>query len=202
MKSLVSLAGSLALCAIASSSAWAAVLFLEPADSTTTPGGSVSIDVMISGLGAGSPPSVGAFDLTLAYEPELLQLTGAGFGALLGDPDLEAVTSIVPSAGSINLAEISLLDPAVLDALQGSSFSLATLTFQAIGPGTAHLAFADALVGDAFGSVVPIDAFRGATIAVGTTSPIPEPNTRPLYLIGAAVALVYIAKSGGQRAMK
>jgi hypothetical protein len=57
------------------------------------------------------------------------------------------------SPGRVEFAEVSLLSPSELDALQPSSFLLANLSFIAISNGTSLFFFADnQIVDDAFGN--------------------------------------------------
>jgi hypothetical protein len=55
------------------------------------------------------------------------------------------------SPGMVEFAEISLLSPTELDALQTSAFSLGTLSFTALGSGTASFSFSAGVVDDGFG---------------------------------------------------
>jgi len=100
----------------------------------------ISIGVDIAGLG--NPPSVGAFDLTVLYDSALVSFGGVTFGPLLGDTSMEALTSSNASPGVVEFAEVSLLAPAQLDGLQSPGFTLATLSFEGLGSGTASFSLA------------------------------------------------------------
>ena len=153
-------------------------LNLFPSAPTVTPGDLLSVDVFISGLGNGVPPSVGAFDLDIAFDPGILTPIAVVFGPFLGDPSLfEALVSTDFSIpGIADIAETSLLHSAELDALQPSNFSLATLTFAAIGSGQSLLSF----VGD-----VRVDDAFGIKLA------IPEPGTALLLALGLLALLQF-----------
>jgi hypothetical protein len=93
-------------------------------------------------LNAGGPPSLGAFDLDVSFDPSVLLPLDVAFGPFLGDPSLlEALTDFNFFPGLVDLAEVSLLLPEELDALQRASFPLATLVFDRIGVGEERLAF-------------------------------------------------------------
>jgi len=133
-------------------------LHLAPPSATVTTGDTVNVEVSIGGLG--NPPSVGAFDLSVGFDPAILSPTAVTFGPFLGDESLfEALTAFDFSVpGVVEFAEVSLLTPAELDALQSSGFSLATLSFVATGNGTTSFDFiGDRRIDDAFGNklIVP-----------------------------------------------
>src|SRR5262245_9225206 len=65
----------------------------------TVAASTVSVDVVVSGLAAGGPPSVGSFDLDVTFDPTVLSPIGVTFGPLLGDPNLgEALATFTFSA--------------------------------------------------------------------------------------------------------
>jgi hypothetical protein len=154
---------------------------LAPSSATVAAGGTLSVAVVISGLVAGGPPSVGAFDLTVSFDPAILSLapTGVTFGLSLGDPALfEALPDVRVLPGFVEFAEVSLLSPTDLDKLQLATFTLATLSFSALAPGTTTLSFSGITVDDAFGNKLP----------VVPALPAPEPSS--LLLLGFGLAAV------------
>jgi hypothetical protein len=157
-------------------------LALSPSDQVVVPG-LVSFDVNIAGLGAGGAPTVGSFDLTLAFDAALLLPASVSFGNLLGNPALlEALTDQIFLPGAIEFAEVSLLPPATLDALQPVSFRLATLTFQTLSPGTGSLNFSAITIDDNFGVKLPV------TPTGGNITVIPEPASVGMLLVGLLLA--------------
>jgi hypothetical protein len=109
--------------------------------------------------------------LDLAYDPSLLLLTGA--------PSIGPAWSGFPAPDGDGLAAIALGD-----GLSGANVLLATLSFQALGPGTAQLllsaSLADLTEGFALDPVGFADAsFVGAEIVI-----VPEPATALLLLAG------------------
>jgi hypothetical protein len=152
-----------------------------PSTQSVGVGQPVAVDVVISGLTAGAPPSVGAFDLDVSFNAGILSPTGVTFGPFLGDPALlEALTSVAVTPGLVDFAEVSLLLPAELDALQPASFSLATLSFDALMAGTSPLTFSQVAIADAFGATLTASVSSGSINVV-----VPEPGT--LLLLGAAI---------------
>jgi hypothetical protein len=115
----------------------------EPASQTVNLGTMFDVDVVVSGL-TGAGEIISAFDLDVSYDTAFLSATGVSFGIGLGNPNdpIETLTDFdVAIPGVIDFSEISFLSDSNLDALQGDSFTLATLSFGAIGSGTSLLKF-------------------------------------------------------------
>jgi hypothetical protein len=163
----------------------AATIALSPATLAPASGSTFSLDVVVSGLGAGVAPSLGAFDLNVAYDPAKLTFSGASFGPLLGTPPSEAITDVLPGAGSVNLAEVSLLSPAALDGLQPASFTVATLQFVALNETPSVVSVSSGLLSDSFANPIGIESLGSATIS--PTSAVPEPGAFLLYGAGLMV---------------
>jgi PEP-CTERM motif len=157
-----------------------------PVSQTVGLGQSVTVDVVISNLGAGIPLSVGAFDLDVNFDLTILSPTDVTFGPFLGDPGpFEALTSFTFSPGVADFAEVSLLSVPALDALQPASFTLATLSFDTLAVGTSPLTFSQVIVDDAFGNKLTIDA------GSGSVNVVPEPGTFLLLVTGLVGLLGY-----------
>jgi hypothetical protein len=172
MKARILAAVILASCSFASGAT--ITLSISPASTNVITGQSVDFTLLISGHTQGTAPSVGAFDLTLGFDQNLLMPTGVAFGPFLGNPLFEALTSASLSLSQVNVAEVSLLSSTTLDALQPASFPLATLTFTAKASGVAALAFTAGVVDDTFGNKL---------------ASIPEPRT---FWVVALAALGFI----------
>jgi hypothetical protein len=183
----VSVLGALALgLALAPAPARAVSLSLSPALITAS-GSSFSVDLVIAGLGAAGAPSVGAFDVDVAFDPGFLSFGGASFGAALGSIPGDALTSVLSSAGLVDLAELSLLLPPQLDALQpADSFALATLSFNVLPSslGATALSFGSSLISDAFGRALVVESATGASVALAPA--IPEPSAFLVFAVGLA----------------
>lgn len=131
----------LALTLFGSLSVHAIRLDFVPALQTKFIGDAVGVDVVVSGLTAANQ-IVSTFDLDVTYDPAILQATGGTYGSALGGGGANSF-QFAPSFGGglIDFAESSFLLDAQLDALQGDSVTLATLSFQAIAPGISSLQF-------------------------------------------------------------
>jgi len=179
MKKALFLAVVLGFVVFFSISALAITIGFEPVSQIVPVGEPVSVDLVISGLGDYSEPSLGSFDLNITYDTAILDFTGYTLGSYLGDISLwEAVDDSwgETTPGTINLAEVSLLSVSELDALQPSSFPLATLTFDTLTIGTSSLDISITALGDAYGNPLSAD------VQSGTIAPVPEPAT--FILIG------------------
>lgn len=187
MKVLVRLCVLVVGLALAPASARALSLALAPATITAT--GSFSVDLIVSGLGGSGAPSLGTFDVGIGFDPSFLGFTGASFGSLLGAVPVEAIAGTTLATGLVDVAEISLLAPAALDALQSSdSFTLATLSFDVL-PGSitsGALSFGGTTLGDAFGRALAVASATGATVSVAPA--VPEPAGFLVFATGVAIA--------------
>ena len=165
----------------------AIVIGFDPAAQTVAPGSMVDVALTISDLGDFAPPSLGIFDMDVAFDPAILDPAIVVFGTeldLFGLGSIQDVVSVGP--GVLNLFELSVDLPADLDALQAGAFTLATLTFDALAVGASPLNVAIIDLGDSFGD--PLDAtVTGGSITVAQAStPIPEPSTILLFGVGLA----------------
>ena len=159
--------------------ALAITIGFEPASQIVPVGESVSIDLVISGLGDYSEPSLSTFDLNITYDTAILDFTDYTLGSCLGDILFGEAWDLSwgeTAPGTINLAELSFLSVSELDALQPSSFPLATLTFNTLAVGTSSLDISTTALGDAYGNLLSAD------VQSGSISPVPEPAT--FILIG------------------
>ena len=107
---------------------------LVPSQVTVQPGDPLSIDVVISGLGAQASASAGSFDLAVTWDDALFTYNSLTFGTDLGDVTMaEAIVGTVPMATSVQAFEVSLLPAATLNMNQPASFTLATINFDGTG---------------------------------------------------------------------
>lgn len=157
-----------------------------PAALNVNVGDPFTVDVVVSGLGNGVAPSLGSYDLDVSFDSSQLAFDSLTFGSELGGP-ADSLQSFGAVAGVVDLAEVSFLSPAELDALQPDAFTLATLHFTALAEGTSGLAFSQAIAGDGFGR--PLEAARGtASVTVARANPgVPEPSAFALFALGAAL---------------
>lgn len=179
------------LCVFASGLRGAVIVTFTPSPQAVTAMSMISVNAAISGLGAGSPPSVGSFDIFLGYDASLLTPTGVVFGNLLGIPDVEALTDVRFFTGIVEFTEVSLLANANLDALQPSGFTLATVNFNALRNGSAAFQYLGGPVDDANGNLI-----------FGTKT-IPEPATFMISALGLVLVASghrYRSRSGARNA--
>jgi hypothetical protein len=158
---------------------------VAPSATLVSPGQLFSVDVVVSGLGEGGPPTISSFDLDLAFAAPELAFVAIAFGDGLGTGPAQVLTSHALLPGpALDFSAASLLSTATLDASQPASFVLATITFQAGAPGSAALAITQALLASAAGSggdPIPVDVLLGANVTV-----VPEPGTLVLLAGGLA----------------
>ena len=159
----------------------AATITLVPASPTVGASNPIDVDVVISGLGEGAPPTVAAFDLDVTFDAAVLQLVSVDFGwDVFPDAGLSA-WNLLATPPRVDLAGASLFDDATLDAYQPASFVLATLHFFALTPGVSPLAITQAVLAATGGGSLP-SALVGTSVEVL----VPEPGTVSLLLVGLA----------------
>ena len=187
-----------ALAAVGSYSLSAAIIVtVAPQTQTIAPGASTSVQVRISGLGPDTPPSLGAFDFNLAFNPAIVTFTGVTFGdPILGDQlNLSGTGAIsdfsLTSPGLLDFFEISLDPATTLDSRQPANFVLATLQFQALARGTTSLVTSLNSVSDSQGNSLTL-GFQPGTINVVSA---PEPAC--IWLIPSAGFWILIRRKHG-----
>ena len=153
-----------------------------------TVGGLSAIDIRIAGLGVAESPSVGTYDIDVTFDPTVLSFGAATFGdpALGNQLDLfglGSISSATPSVGKLNLFELSLDPAADLNELQAGDFSLATIQFSGISPGTSTLGITIISLGDANGSPLIASVFSSSVVV----TVIPAPATYVQLFSGLAM---------------
>jgi hypothetical protein len=164
-------------------------LSVTPSSIAVDAGTPFSVDIVISGLGDFTSPSLGTFDLDLGFDPAVVDPTGVVFTTLLGDEGLgEAISSSgVIGPGQLDLFLLSLLTAAELDALQPSGFVLATVAFDALAPGVSALGLSIQALGDADGNPLEATTQDGSVRVRGSVA-APMPSSLVLMAAGGAVA--------------
>lgn len=171
---------ALALALVAGTQAHAITISLVALPASVAPEAPVDVEIAISGLASPGPPSLGAFELAIAFDDGVLSYLGVTFGPYLGSPPTSAYTESSETAGVVDLLELSLLSVATLNALQPAAFLLATLHFDGLAAGETAIEITDAILGDALGN--PLSAsLVGASVVV-----LPEPATLALLAAGLA----------------
>jgi hypothetical protein len=174
----------------------AASITLTPAAQTASVNSLVDVEVVVSGLGNGVSPALGAYDLVFDFDPSILSLSSVSFSTRLGDPTDPTQTEVAPvnsvTPGAVEIDETSFLSAAQLFALQTSpdgSFTVAALTFNAIAGGTSTVTpvLPAGGLSDENGNDITSDfTVANATIAVGpSTSGAPEPASGAMLFAGS-----------------
>jgi hypothetical protein len=167
----------------------------------SAPGANVDVALRIADLVDAAAPSLGTFDLDVAYDPTVLGSPSVVFGdPVLGDQlDLFALGALGPTAtpgfGSINLFELSLDSVADLNSLQAGAFTLATLTFAPLSFGTSFLNVIVNVLGDAVGDPLSATVIPSTVTVDVSATAVPEPAT--LMLVGGGVG-AYLARRRGR----
>ncbi len=120
----------LSLCVV-SLQAGAVTLALSPESQTASTGDSISLDLVIDGLGDFAPESVSSFYLDINFDPAALIFDSYSLGPYLGDLSSGEATDVSYGLlGSyVQIFEESSLSSTALDAMQPGSFTLVTLDF-------------------------------------------------------------------------
>jgi hypothetical protein len=187
---------TLVLAAAACALSWsvpsgAVVIDFVPSDHTVPLGAAVGVDLVVSGLGDFTPPSLGTFDLDVAYDEAILSAVSVTLTPLLGNgalgETLEGVDLSTP--GVIDLFVVSFLSELELDSLQPESFVLATLSFHAIALGTSALELTQVLLGDPSGAELEWTAGTGSITVTSSGSQVPEPSLGLFLTVALGLAL-------------
>jgi hypothetical protein len=151
----------------------ATVTFIE------NPGaGIVDVAVRVLDTVAFSPPSLAGYDLNITYNTSNWSNPMVSFVEThLGSQALsEAFYDTILTAGNVNIAAVSLLPAATLDAIQPDDFDLAVIRFDVIGAGPGNPTLVNPSILDGFGNPL-------------SPNPIPEPATA----IMTAAAVICLA---------
>jgi hypothetical protein len=166
---------------LAAAPAGAVSISFAPSSVSGVVGSEVSFDVVVSDLGSAT---LGSYDLDLSFDPAQLAFVSFDFGTLLGGPGA-SLQSASAAGGVVDLAEVSLLLPPDLEALQADSVVLGTVRFTVLAEGESDVTVTQSIVGDGLGAPLPVTS-TGAVHVTGT--PVPEPGS--VALVGLGLALL------------
>jgi hypothetical protein len=164
---------------------FAAALTVDPAAQIKTLGQQAAVTI------ESSDGYIGDFDLDVSWDPSILSLFSINNGTQLCGPADYLQLPFVVGAATVNAAEVSLLSPADLIALQpGQTATILSVVFNTIGLGTSPVDISVTTLGDENG----IDATPGLQLTGGTitvierTGMIPEPSSA--VLLASALAFL------------
>ena len=145
-------------------------LSIAPTTQSVLAGNTVDVAVNISGLGALTAPSLGAYDLDVTFDSSILAFNSVAFVSQLDLAIMGSTTGYDASAaGVLNGFEVSLESISNLNSLQAGSFNLFTLTFDTLALGTSGVGISNVVLGDA--SAAPLFA----DVVGGEVTVIPAP---------------------------
>jgi hypothetical protein len=179
----------LVLLAVFSRTASAAMVEFRPSTVATPVGDLFAVDVYFV---PDASTLVNEFDVTVDWDPALLDLTDVSFGPLLGLPP-DADEEVIVDAGSVDVFELSSGD------LSGQSgmdaFRLFTLTYRGLTVGTTELTFDSVVVEDADGNAIAASTGAGS-VTVGDTVDVPLPGALWLALLLSGIGALKVASRG------
>lgn len=184
----IRLALSLLLPLFAAAQVQAASITFNPASLNGSVGIPTSIDLFLQ-LEDGE--TLGAFDLYIGFDPDLVAITGYQFGTGLGD-DIDLFGTL--ESNYLFLGYV-LFDGTPLSGA-GTPMTLATLSLEFLQPGTSSLSFlTGSTLWDESGLADLTTTFDTAQVV----APVPEPSTALLLFAGLAGLAALNRRTGNNR---
>ena len=140
-----------------------------------------AVGIWVSGLGNYAAPNLGAYDLEIGFDPNVLHFESLSFSSFLGSPGSSISSYGLKAPGVLSVWETSLLN-GVLSSLQPGSFPLVSIQFTLTALQNSSLTFLSAGLSDGDGYTLYADLQSANVYAV----PIPSSL---LLLSGAALGL-------------
>lgn len=155
-------------------------------DTVVSPGGSLTADILVSGLGDFAGPSLGGYDLDLIFDDSLFSLNSVTFGNQLDLGFLGSFQQATPLASAVNLFEASFELEFDLDLSQAGAFTLASVVFDVDEVGTGEFGLSLNALSDSSGVadlIGPNDP--PATIVNAEVQVVPVPAA--VWLFGSGI---------------
>jgi hypothetical protein len=183
------------------SSIGSVIVSVDPNSTSVATGQTVSAAIDIQGLEGSAPngPSLGAYQFLFSYNSAILGDPTVTFGdPSLGD-QLALTTTPFTCVGTacgassnfpLELGEVSFDPSSVLNAGQAASFTLATISFTALGTGTSDLSLSDVILSDENGRALT----AGIVDSSVNVSSTPEPRTGILLPLAMGLAALFLRR--------
>ncbi|HUE11373.1 MAG TPA: hypothetical protein VMQ54_10570 [Steroidobacteraceae bacterium] len=167
----------IAFAAMIASTATSFAQELSIGSETISASGVATVALDISGLTPGTT-ALSTFDVNVGFNSSVVNFASAAYGdPILGDQlnfNGLAFQATAPGVGTTELFELSLDDPSTLLSSQPASFTLATLTFDAVGTGTSALGLSVNALGDQNGNSLSATLQNGSITVTGAAGQVPE----------------------------
>lgn len=162
----------------------AITISIEPVSTLAAVGSRFEIELLVSGLGDEAAPSLGAFDLDLLFDDDLVGVSAVSFSDQLDLSGLGSEQSITLFSDGITLSERSLDSAEDLDAMQRPAFLLASLIFEPMREGSTTIQVVVKSLEDSMDEQLLVDVVGGRVDVASSGVGIPEPSTALLLGLG------------------
>ncbi len=162
-------------------SANAALLSIVADKTDMLVGEELTVEIVVSELGGGNAPSLGAFDFNFEFDDVVFSIQTLDFGTgldVLGFGSLQGASFLDDNL--VNLFELSLDTADDLNMLQSDSFTLIEMTFAAITAGVGKFSVENVILSDGLGDLINTQ-INQAQVAV--LSPVNAPASVSLLLV-------------------
>ncbi len=159
----------------------APIIAIQPGAQAVPVGGTLTADVVATNL---SNEFIGAFDLTIDWDPLLLAFDSLSFDTFLDGPAL-SIQGFTPGAGSLNVFEVSY--SALAGQTGNDPFRLFSVSFLSLGEGVSRVDFSSTvsqILSDGSGEEFGNAGFTGGTVTATPATTVPEPGTPALLGLG------------------
>jgi hypothetical protein len=177
------------------------IVSLEPSSQSISVGSPVSVNLVISGLGDHTSPSLGAFALDVTYNPLVLSVAGVGgLGNELAGLPGATVGSGFPSAGVFSVYAVSFESSGDLLSNQPSSFLLGVLEFTGISAGISALGVTGSLSDETGQISLQFQTTAGRVEVSGGAVSLPDASSNA-GLLALGLACLFVLRPSPFRAI-